>query len=105
MQGDEILLSVRSLYLDIHTWAAAEPARWASWVAPCPILATELVGGGRRQRRARERSAARTRARQPLRPLLVAEVEDHCAHMHQLLGLPRQAAAHQLAPVEGLAYR
>lgn len=105
MQGDEILLSVRSLYLDIHTWAAAEPERWASWVAPCPILATEFVGSGRRQRRVRERSAARTRARQPLLPLLVANVEDHYAHTHQLLGLARDVAADQLVTVDGRAYR
>jgi site-specific recombinase XerD len=105
VQGDEILLSVRSLYLDIHTWAAAEPERWASWVAPCPILATELAGSGRRQRRIRERSAARTRVRQPLLPLLIADVEDHYAHMHQLLGLARDAAPDQIIAVDGRAYR
>jgi site-specific recombinase XerD len=102
---DTILLSVRSLYLDIHTWAATEPERWAGWVAPCPILATELVGSGRRQRRARERSAARTRLRQPLLPTLVAAVENRYAHMRQLLGLSRDAAAGQLVTVDARTYR
>jgi hypothetical protein len=105
LRVEEILLSVRNLYLDIHTWAAAEPERWASWVAPCPILATEFVGSGRRQRRMRERSAARTRARQPLLPLLVADVEDDYAHMRQLLSLAGDAAPDQLVTVDGRAYR
>jgi site-specific recombinase XerD len=105
IQVDNILLSVRSFYLDIHTWAAAEPERWAAWVAPCPILATELVGSGRRQRRARERSAARTRVRQPLLPLLVADVEDHYAHVRRLLGIARDAVAGQLITLDGRVYR
>jgi site-specific recombinase XerD len=105
VQGDEILLSVRSLYLDIHTWAAAEPERWGPWVAPCPILAIELAGSGRRQRRIRERSAARTRARQPLLPLLIADVEDDYAHMRQLLDLAADAVPGQLITLDGRAYR
>jgi integrase len=105
VQGDEILLSVRSLYLDIHTWAAAEPERWASWVAPCPILSTEFAGSGRRQRRIRERSAARTRVRQPLLPLLVADVEDDYAHTRQLLDLAADAAPDELVTLDDRAYR
>ncbi len=102
---DSVLLAVRSLYLDIHTWAATEPERWASWVAPCPILRTELVGSGRRRRRVQERSAARTRARQPLLPLLVRDVEDRYAHMQSLLGLARDAAPDQLVKVDGRTFR
>lgn len=105
MQVDQILLSVRSLYLDVHTWAAAEPERWASWVAPCPILASELVGSGRRQRRVRERSAARTRARQPLLPLLVADVQERYTHLHQLLEVAHDAVTDQLVTVNGRGYR
>lgn len=34
---DDIVISVRSFYYDLHTWAADEPERWAAWVAPCPV--------------------------------------------------------------------
>jgi site-specific recombinase XerC len=76
---DEIIIAVRSFYLDLHTWAAEEPERWAVWVAPCPIAQTEFRGSGKRRRRIEERSADRTRVRQPLLPVLVAHVE----HRHQ----------------------
>jgi len=82
---DPILLSVRSFYLDLHTWSVAEPERWAHWVAPCPINPGDFAGSARRHRRTRERSADRTRARQPLLPLLVAHVTDRLAHRRQLL--------------------
>jgi integrase len=86
---DPILLSVRSFYLDLHTWAAAEPHRWAAWVAPCPIAPSDFAGSARRARRVKERSAARTRARQPLLADLVAHVTDKHAQATALL----QAAA------------
>ncbi|MFI5898426.1 hypothetical protein ACIA5D_51000 [Actinoplanes sp. NPDC051513] len=31
------LVFVRAFYEDIARWAADDPARWAPWVAPCPI--------------------------------------------------------------------
>jgi integrase len=82
---DPILLLVRSFYLDLHTWSVAEPQRWAAWVAPCPIDPGDFVGSGRRHRRTRERSAERTRARQPLLPVLVDHVTDRLAHVRRLL--------------------
>ena len=33
------LVFVRAFYQDIARWAADDPARWAPWVAPCPIKA------------------------------------------------------------------
>jgi hypothetical protein len=81
---DPILLAVRSFYLDLHTWAIAEP-RWAVWVAPCPIDPGDFVGSARRHRRARERSAERTRTRQPLLPILLTDVRARRDHLHRLL--------------------
>jgi integrase len=72
---DHLLATVRGLYLDLHSWAVAEPQRWARWVAPCPIPASQLRQQAARRRRANERSADRTRLRQPLLPALVAAVE------------------------------
>jgi hypothetical protein len=64
-QCDDILIAVRSFYLDLHTWAVMEPERWAVWVAPCPIPPHGLRGLNERRRRITERAADRTRVRQP----------------------------------------
>jgi hypothetical protein len=37
------LVFVRAFYEDIARWAADDPARWAPWVAPCPIKASEVT--------------------------------------------------------------
>ena len=37
------LVFVRAFYQDIARWAADDPARWAPWVAPCPIKAAECT--------------------------------------------------------------
>jgi hypothetical protein len=102
---DTVLLAVRSLYLDLHTWSVGEPERWAQWVALCPVDPADLVGGGRRQQRARERSADRTRVRQPLLPSLVAHVQDRCQHLWQLLQAAGDAEPEALITVDGRAYR
>lgn len=82
---DQILLTVRSFYLDLHTWAAAEPEQWARWAAPCPIRDTELRWLNVRRRRANERMADRTRTRQPLLPVLVEHVTDRWMRLKELL--------------------
>jgi hypothetical protein len=79
------LLSVRALYLDIARWAIDDPARWAEWVAPCPISDAEVqMSTDRKHRKARVDQ--RTRERLPALPLLVRSVNDH-----------RQATANLLA--------
>lgn len=67
---ERVLLSVRSLYTDLHTWPVEEPQKWASWVAPCPVSESELRGFNVRQRRTKERIDDRVRQRQPLLPTL-----------------------------------
>ncbi|MFD7276453.1 tyrosine-type recombinase/integrase [Streptomyces sp. NPDC059862] len=84
-----VLLAVRCLYVDLHSWAVAEPERWAQWVAPCPILPRDLKGFGKRRREINRRMADRTRARQPLLPLLVRHVEDRYEHLADLLEAAR----------------
>ncbi|MEU5216781.1 tyrosine-type recombinase/integrase [Streptomyces sp. NPDC020807] len=80
-----ILLAVRALYLDLHSWAINEPERWAQWVAPCPISTRDLKGFAKRKREINQRMANRVRARQPLLPLLVAHVEGRHDHLSALL--------------------
>ncbi|MFF6879952.1 site-specific integrase [Streptomyces sp. NPDC012474] len=80
-----ILLAVRGLYVDLHSWAIAEPERWAQWVAPCPIMPRDLKGFGKRRREINRRMADRTRIRQPLLPVLVQHVEARYEHLTSLL--------------------
>ncbi|MEO5778252.1 MAG: hypothetical protein ABIQ22_00575 [Arthrobacter oryzae] len=38
----QCLTPVRAFYLDLAQWALEDPARWAQWVAPCPVGAEEI---------------------------------------------------------------
>ncbi|MEU9547205.1 tyrosine-type recombinase/integrase [Streptomyces mirabilis] len=82
---DGPMMAVRALYLDLHTWSAAEPERWAKWVAPCPILDSDLRWFQIRRRRLQERMANRTRDRQPLLPILSQHVTDTWHRLRSLL--------------------
>ncbi|MFB7554996.1 tyrosine-type recombinase/integrase [Streptomyces brevispora] len=96
---------MRSFYYDLHTWAADEPERWAAWVAPCPVPPSELRGLGVRRRRTNERSADRTRQRQPLLPLLVNYVETRYDRARLLLERADRAAESEVFTHEGTEYR
>jgi hypothetical protein len=47
-EQDPVLLAVRSFYFDLATWTLQEPAKWAVWVAPCPVPQRKLRGIARR---------------------------------------------------------
>lgn len=65
---------VRSFYLDITQWAIEDPARWGPWAARCPI--GDIAAGYKKHRsQQKARSDARTRARLPVLPQLVATAE------------------------------
>ncbi|MFC7992138.1 tyrosine-type recombinase/integrase [Streptomyces pilosus] len=102
--ADSLVISVRSFYYDLHTWAAQEPERWATWVAPCPVPSSDLHGLGARRRRINERSADRTRQRQPLLPVLVEHVESRYDHFRQLLQLAKEAAEGESFTFAGTSY-
>ncbi len=68
------LVFVRAFYEDIARWAADDPARWAHWVAPCPIKASEVTRK-KAQARVKARMDQRTRTQLPLLPALVRAVE------------------------------
>ncbi|MFE1147665.1 tyrosine-type recombinase/integrase [Streptomyces albidoflavus] len=102
---DTIIIAVRSFYYDLHTWAADEPERWAPWVAPCPVPPSELRGLGKRRRRINERSADRTRLRQPLLPLLVQHVEERYDRTRTLLEQATAAVADATFTHGGRTYR
>lgn len=105
MGQDDIVISVRSFYYDLHTWAADEPERWAAWVAPCPVPPGELHGLGVRRRKGTERSADRTRQRQPLLPVLVEHVESRYDQARLLLERAELTADGKEFTYVGTAYR
>ncbi|MGH8997460.1 MAG: hypothetical protein ACRDYB_15775, partial [Acidimicrobiales bacterium] len=86
----EVLAAVRAFYLDLAEWALDDPARWAQWVAPCPISQQELA----RRKALRQRKArmdARTRERLPVLPVLVRAADEWRRHSAALLIAARSA--------------
>ena len=69
------LAAVRALYLDLAQWALEDPARWAPWVAPCPVSKADL-NSRKETRHRKSRMDARTRERLPLLPVLIRHVTD-----------------------------
>jgi len=96
----ECLTPVRAFYLDLAHWAIADPARWAAWVAPCPISEEEGVQRKiTRQRKAR--MDARTRGRLPALPALVAALDRDRKHSNALLDAAQHAQPGQAFVVAG----
>ncbi|WP_218001269.1 site-specific integrase [Nocardia thailandica] len=93
LHPENIVVSVRGFYADLHSWAVEDPGRWGPWVAPCPVRYGELRGAGKRRRRVKERIDDRIRVRQPLLPALVEYVETRYEHARDLLAAAEAAAA------------
>jgi integrase len=98
-------LTVRAFYLDLHTWAAAEPERWARWVAPSPVRDADLRWFNIRKRRIRERMAARTRERQPLLAILSQHVNDNWQRLRVLLDAASKAQPGEQFIVDGTTWQ
>jgi integrase len=71
---EAVLGTVRAFYLDLAQWALEDPARWAPWVAPCPIRAAECLAT-KQNRRRRARMHQRVRTLAPALPALVSAVQ------------------------------
>ncbi|MGB8382032.1 MAG: site-specific integrase, partial [Dermatophilaceae bacterium] len=85
----QCLTPVRAFYLDLAQWSLQDPARWAPWVAPCPVGAEEI----NQRKAARQRKArmdTRTRDRLPVLPVLVRTAAEHHQKGHALLQSARQ---------------
>ena len=94
LNAKDELMRVRALYLDIAQWAVEDPARWAVWVAPCPISGAEVQKAKERKHR-KARMDQRTRERLPVLPVLVRTANDRRLATARLL-----AAAQATAPGE-----
>ncbi len=78
VQYINLLTAVRAFYLDLASWSAADPARWAYWVAPCPITPAE-TSSKKLERRRKARMDQRTRERLPMLPTLVRIAEQRAS--------------------------
>lgn len=78
------LTPVRAFYLDLAQWALEDPARWAQWVAPCPI-GEEEINQRKAARHRKSRMDARTRERLPVLPVLVRTVDQRRKNAEELL--------------------
>ncbi|WP_285560106.1 site-specific integrase [Actinoplanes regularis] len=102
---DGPFLGVRAFYLDLQTWSAAEPERWARWVAPSPIRDADLRWFHIRRRRLRERMADRTRERQPLLAILSQHVTDEWQRLRALLDAARPVPLGDQFVVDGVRWQ
>lgn len=68
------LVFVRAFYQDIARRAPDDPARWAPWVAPCPIEASECATKKSRSG-VKSRMDQRTRTQLPLLPAPLRAVD------------------------------
>jgi site-specific recombinase XerD len=98
-------LTVRAFYLDLQTWAAAEPERWGRWVAPSPIRDTDLRWFNQRKRRIAERMANRTRERQALLPLLSEHVSSHWQRLREILDAAKQTGLGEVFTADGVVWQ
>ncbi|GAA3128655.1 hypothetical protein GCM10020255_001630 [Rhodococcus baikonurensis] len=90
-------MQVRAFYLDLAHWAVEDPARWAQWVAPCPISDAEVKRGKELKHR-KARMDQRTRERLPVLSQLVRSAADRRAAAAALL-----VAAQNTEPGEVIA--
>jgi hypothetical protein len=71
----QCLTPVRAFYLDLAQWALEDPARWAGWVAPCPVN-DEEINQRKLARHRKARMDTRTRERLPVLPELIRSVAE-----------------------------
>lgn len=100
LNAKDELMRVRALYLDIAHWAVEDPARWAAWVAPCPISGAEVQKTKERRHR-KARMDQRTRERLPVLPVLVRTANDRRLAAARLLSAAQATAPGQV--IDGTA--
>lgn len=98
------LVFVRAFYEDIARWAADDPARWAPWVAPCPIKAAECTQK-KFKSRVKSRMDQRTRTPLPLLPALLLAVGQQRADAEERITAARDTPAGDVFTTAGQQFR
>jgi len=95
------LMTVRAFYLDLTEWAVEDPGRWAPWVHPCPVSATEIAPQRKSRVQRKSRMDQRTRERLPVLPALVAYVQNAATAAAEALAAGSAASPGALFSVGG----
>jgi integrase len=98
------LVFVRAFYQDIARWAVDDPARWARWVTPCPVKASECATKKSRSG-VKSRMDQRTRTQLPLLPALLRAVGQQRKAAEDLITAARDVPAGGLFTVAGQQFR
>ena len=98
------LVFVRAFYEDIARWAADDPARWAPWVAPCPVKASECTQK-KFKSRVKSRMDQRTRAQLPLLPALLRAVGQQRKDAAERIATARDTPAEDVFTAAGQEFR
>ena len=96
----ECLTPVRAFYLDLAHWAVEDPARWAAWVAPCPV-GSEEINRRKDKRQRKSRMDARTRERLPVLPTLRRTADRRRQDAAEVLDAARNTAIGQTFTAAG----
>jgi integrase len=100
-----ILMKIRSFYLDLQSWAYDDPGLWGPWVAPCPVRESEVRRTHVARRRINERMADRTRTHQPLLPLLFDHVTNRWLYHRDLLAATQAAGIGEYFTYDGVQWQ
>jgi integrase len=99
------LFAVRGFYRDLAEWSHDEPARWGTWVAPCPVARRESKLASKVRRQQRSRTQGRTRMLMPLLPALVAEAARRKEWAERLHAATLAAGPGEVFAVDGATFR
>jgi hypothetical protein len=84
----DLLVRVRSFYLDVPQWALQDPS-WAGWAVPSPVRKGETDGYGKVQQQVTATMHQRVRDRLPHLPVLLDTAKRHRAEQAALLATAR----------------
>ncbi len=100
----DVLMTVRSFYLDVRDWALHD-ASLAPWVVASPITRADVAGNAKRKLAHQARIHQRIRERVPLVPKMLARLEQERRDAEQMLALAQQTAIGGTFAFGGLTYR
>jgi integrase len=100
----DVLMTVRSFYLDLAQWALDDPARWGPWAVQCPIRAADIQHKRMKTRR-KARMDQRTRDRMPVLPILTEAVDRERKAAAARLESARKAQPGESFTVDGVTLR
>jgi len=100
----DVLMTVRSFYLDVRDWALHD-ASLAPWVVASPITRADVAGNAKRKLAHQSRIHQRIRERVPLVPKMVARLERERREAEQMLTFAQQTPVGDTFSHGGLTYR